>query len=172
MNKWIILFLFLCVSIGVETLASSCHKGAIAKVVEASYPTARVLQKSDYVGDSLEELKSLGDAEEPGCVCEKIDGINEFCGVLLTGKKKKDDFGTGLYLIDIRSKKIKEVLHLKGEHRPFIQVKKKAIIENRSEMGLDKVSMPNNGIEYIYPGKSAFVIFYENGKLQQIWTAD
>lgn len=135
----------------------------------------KILSFSDLHQDSKEDYNSYKLKEEPGCLCRKIDGKTSSCAIILLPLQGKA--GPSIYVVQVEKKpfelfKVDEFnTYYGGKQYVFLVPKKKAVLENRGK-GPDKVSMPNDGIELVNPGKSAFTIFFKDSKLQQIWTSD
>lgn len=135
----------------------------------------KILSLEDLHQDSKDDYKGYKLNEEPGCLCSKIDGKVISCAIILLPLKEKT--GPSIYIAKVEKYpyelfKVDEFnTYYGGKQYVFLVPKKKTILENRGS-GPDKVSMPNDGIELVNPGKSAFTMFFKGSKIQQVWTSD
>ena len=135
----------------------------------------KILSFEDLHQESQDDYRGYKLNEEPGCLCGKIDGKVISCAIILLPLKEK--IGPSIYIVKVEKYPYELVkvddfnTYYGGKQYVFLVPKKKAILENRGK-GPDKVFMPNDGIELVNPGKSAFTMFFKGAKIQQVWTSD
>jgi hypothetical protein len=174
------------ITLGVPIILLGCTSlsrgGAIPEtkyIIEKKLINERILEIADLDDDTREYFQKFVKNPEPGIVCGTFMNEDQNSCLVLLVRRNSENLGSKrlVFVKDILNapqflETIEDYsLETRQTTNILLSFQKKAIIENRGE-GPSTVQMSQDGVMRVAYGQSSFVLFWDKGYMQKIWTAD